>query len=178
MKNYLTVAVALLALPAMAIGEAPSLSLYEFIPSDPDHGLNSGELVLKLDNPTDKPLYIFGLYLTDISYSVEVLKNGKWSSYPIPPGDKVNPAFRKLLPHSYMLVEPFYLPSQDEDWVFRIRAVVHTKAIWSEADKDVNEKPSIELVSPEFATKDLRASEPKAKAAANIPALEPIPKTK
>jgi hypothetical protein len=61
--------IALFVICPVAFGEAPSLSVYEIIPRDRDHGPDSGELLLKLNKPTDKPFYIFGLFLADIPYT-------------------------------------------------------------------------------------------------------------
>jgi hypothetical protein len=181
MKPFKSAVVALLAMIAFAAAEEPSVSIYQIIPQDYYEGPELAEVILKLNNPTYKPLYTFGQYLADVQHTLQVLKDGKWSDYPSEGGCAgVNPAYRAILPGTYITFNVFPLPvvlDDDPDLVCRVRAVIHTERRSHTDTTKPARQTWIELFSPTFSTKDLRSK----KSLPPIPAisgLKPIPKSK
>ena len=163
-----------------ARAEEPSLSLYQFIREDHDHGPIPGEVILKLNNPTDQPVYLFGTFQTDVQHTVQILKDGKWTDSDMPATCRIDPTYRAILPGSYIVFDVYGVPplsDGDEDLTFRVRAVFHTEPDTQRTAKDPKRNTWIELFSPTFSTKELRPKKAPTPAA-ELPGLEPIPRSK
>jgi hypothetical protein len=158
----------------LAIAEEPSVAHYQTIKEDFEKGVISGELILKVNNPTDRTFYVLGFSITDIPCQVEVLKNGKWSVVPsrrCGTGMSVRP----FLPQSYIVFTADEAPLNEPDIKFRIRVYLYTEPDIRSLYTEPNRKPWIDFVSPTFNSNDFRQKREDAIKLPRLPGVEPIP---
>jgi len=143
----------LVLLAQLAIADEPSLTHHFTIKEDAEKGFEVGELYLKVNNPTDRNYYVFGICITDIRCHVEVLKDGKWTDMPsLRCGGTCN-SLRPILPHSYIVFRACELPLNAPDIIFRLRVFLSTEP---SLDSKPTDKPWMQLVSPPFNSTDFR----------------------
>lgn len=134
-------------------GEEPSVTLYQTIEEDMDKGVLGGELILKLNNPTDRTYYVLGLDITDIPHNIEVFRKGKWEVIP-PRRCGTGMSMRKFLPQSNIVFTASEAPLNEDDLKFRVRVYIYTEQNLFNLYTEPNRKPYVELLSPEFSAKD------------------------
>ena len=183
-----------LCITALLHGAEPSVTLYQIIEEDVNKGITGGELILKLNNPTDRTFFVFGNSITDIPHNIEVFRNEKWEVIP-PRRCGFGMSMRKFLPQSSIVFDAHEAPLHEDDLKFRVRVWIYTDDDHFNLYKDPNRKAYVELLSPEFSTKDFHKNRtyscmpprlpgtpldkpPEAPAGEvpKIPAFEPIPK--
>ena len=163
----------LLFLTLLAAAEEPAVTHYQSIKEDFEKGVMSGELILKVNNPTDRTFYVLGFSMTDIPYQLEVLKDGKWSVVPsrrCGTGMSVRP----FLPHSYIVFTADEAPLNDPNITFRIRVYLYTESDIHSLYTEPNRKPWIDFVSPTFNSNDFRQKRDGAIQFPRLPGVEPV----
>jgi len=188
------IAICFLFFTTLLHGEGPSVTLYQAIEEDMEKGVPGGELILKLNNPTDRTFFVLGLSITDIPHNIEVFRNNKWEVVP-PRRCGTGMSMRKFLPQSEIVFTAYEAPLDEDDLKFRVRVWIYTEEDRFNFYKEPNRKPYVELLSPEFSTKDFHKkpresfklprlpgtpldelTKPHFDEARKIPSLEPIPK--
>lgn len=183
-----------LCITALLYAAGPSVTLYQIIEEHVNKGITGGELILKLNNPTDRTFFVLGNSITDIPHNIEVFRNEKWEVIP-PRRCGFGMSMRKFLPQSNIVFDAYEAPLQENDLKFRVRVWIYTDDDYFNLYKGPNRKPYVELLSPEFSTKAFHTKRtdscmpprlpgtpldklPEAPAGEvpKIPAFEPIPK--
>lgn len=150
----------------------PSVTLYQTIEEDLLERGTFSELILKVSNPTKQTFYVLGLSITDIPYSVEVLKNSKWETVP-PIRCGTGMSMRKFLPDSSIVFTADEAPLMEDDVTFRLRVYLYTEPdIWN-LYTDPKHKPYVEVLSPSFSTKDFHKKRSEASKLPRLPGIEP-----
>jgi hypothetical protein len=151
----------------------PSVVHYQTIKEDIEKGVLSGELILKVNNPTDRTFYVLGFSITDIPYRVEVLKDGKWSVVPSRVcGTGMN--VRPFLPNSYIVFTAHEAPVTDPDITFRLRVYLYTEPDIFSLYTEPNRKPWVDFVSPAFNSNDFREKREGDIQLPRLPGIEPL----
>lgn len=163
-------AILFLCLSLFLHAEEPSVTLYQTIEEDDE--MLWGELILKVNNPTERLFYVLGLSITDIPHNIEVLKNGKWE---VVPSRRCGTGMsvRKFLPQSSIIFTA-EAPLNEDDVTFRVRVYLYTEPDIFNLYTQPNRKPYIELVSPQFSTKDFHKKRGEGLKLPRLPGVEPV----
>jgi hypothetical protein len=166
------VATAILCLSPLLRAEEPSVAVYQIIEEDMEKGVAWGELILKVNNPTERLFYVFGNDITDIPHNIEVLKNGKWE---VLPSRRCGTGMstRKFLPQS-SIVFTADAPLNENDVTFRVRVYLYTEPDVFNLYTEPKRKPWIELLSPQFSTKDFHKKSGERFNLPRLPGVDPV----
>lgn len=152
--------------------DEPSVVPYLTTKENMEKGTTS-ELILKVNNPTDRTFYVYGTSITDIPCQVEVLQNGKWIVVP-PRRCGWGMSTRPFLPHSDLVFTVNEAPLDERDLAFRIRVYLYTIADITSLYVDPPKQEWIECVSPVFRSNDFRQKREQDIVLPRVPGGQPV----